>query len=323
MIKKWYILVLSLLINSSCSLQAMEGTMLDVMSTIFNTIKLKDLSQPEPLYIKGIRVGMGVLSAYIGLCFLLDEGISNTVLSSALIGTGAQLVCNSKMSYVDGDASYAIGYRTSIGALGASLFCKKTKDTNELCTLRKLLVGGLLGVGMGESLAALYNKNGKEGLIAGGLLALAALFTTQKDIMQIAGKQKGHSLNPAILVKNDIRKRATQRTIAISSDLFESVKKARYLELPWCMRGIHWLINKLHNQDDEEPLIRRHQQKEITELELVTKVLPYVRTLQAPEESSEVETEGVFISDPKERFALSSELARGYLSYSRYVQLHH
>lgn len=199
-----------------------------------------------------------------------------------------------------------------LAVVSASIFCKQTADTNDTATLRKVCSGSLLGVGLGELARAWYQKNIKAKLIAGGLLAFAALLTTQKDALLLCNRLPGYSLNPSLTTKQKISEKKSHEIVSISERTHKATLTARQQTQSWLMRGIQKVLKLLQTQDEERLYFRG--KKTITEWHLVFEVLPYLRTLQNLQDIKENSTIPVFTNDPTQTIELPSSLILSYLN---------
>jgi len=216
-------------------------------------------------------------------------------LSSSAAGIGALCLCNSKNHSGDNLVSslcFLTGLQfltkeTSIkqyfssmliSVFTASVVAGQTRDRNRTTVdhLRALCAGGLLAGGLWEFSKNLYLHNIKESSIGLGVGAVGALLLSQKDIKTFFGRQRGNSLNPPADLKEYIKKdrNHSEEKVEILRSILEVAQEGEREAKPFCYRIASFLVDTFKKENTDLKNLKIW----ITRLDLVTKVLPYLRT---------------------------------------------
>ena len=192
----------------------------------------------------------------------------------------------------------------------------QTRDKNRTVAdhVRALCAGGLITWGLCESLKKIATCEGKETGMGAGLCLAGALLLSSTDVKNFFGLQKGFSLNPPVAVKERIKKLAAQNhnvELSISRLVSQCAERGRIQSLPFIVRLFSRRNRTYYNETPKNIVI--------SELDFVTKVLPYLRTeAKTSQIADDSDSRLVFSVNSDETVGLNPELTTNYASLDAY-----
>ncbi len=253
-------------------------------------------------------------------------------LGSLAIGFGASCLVGPKNNFAENFASSLCllkgldlflkdnsALKLGIPFFSASLIASQTRDRNRSIVdhIRALSAGGLLAGGLSEFAKNLYQHNFKESLVGLGLCAAGGLLLSQKDIKTFFGRQRGNSLNPPEDLKKFIKKdhKLSEEEVDIPQPILRIAKDGQKEAMPFCYCMASFLVNIFNKQGTES----KEKSVLISRLDLVTKVLPYLRTdVELTKIPDERLLPTVFSVDPLDFGWLRKELIIPYRTLADY-----
>lgn len=288
---KNYFLFLSLLFIFSPTLDAMQ-------------FKLSSESMPMRVLDHGLgSLGIGVINPKNNF------GQNGTNFMTLLIGLNSLLK----------DSAKNLVFKLMVPMFGASLVAVQTRDTNRsvIDHLRALFAGGLITSGLWEAAKNLYLKNAKELLVGLGLCATGVLLLSQKDIKTFLGRRSGNSLNPPSDLKAYINRnpKCSEIEFKILRIIMECAQEGQKQAMPFFYRITSFIVDKVREENTD----LKEKSLFISKKDLVTKILPYLRTdVEFTKMDSEEGPFTVFSVDPKSTSWMRKELIYPYTTLTAY-----